>query len=188
MLKMANVEALCRVMEKAYEAGEGARGRDLFAQALMSELKFSRAQADLYTSVVLSRNTNGSADRARTAAGMVMGRWSRASSEGANPSVYLRSSQDTWEFKDDLTYEHRRSSYEGYVAPPSPFFSFSYSRPSEHVDRGTWAPPDWWEETGLSIVILPLDGEGRRLTIQWTDPTSFFHSSCKIGGLAYARV
>ena len=43
-----NVEALCGVMEKAYEAGAGAPGRDLFARVLVTELEFTTEQAELY--------------------------------------------------------------------------------------------------------------------------------------------
>jgi hypothetical protein len=94
---------------------------------------------------------------------------------------------DAWEFKDDLTYENRQSSYEGYVAPPSPYSTFSYSRPSEHTTRGIWAAPDWLEHEQLTIVIIPVGGPARRFTLAWTDPESPFRSSCRIDGAVYAR-
>ena len=116
-----------------------------------------------------------------------MGRWTRAQSQGINPSVYVSATQETWEFKDDLTYARRQTSYEGYVSPPSAFSSFSYSRPREHVVEGMWAPPDWSEQSGFTIVTISYAGAATRLTFEWTDPSSLFHSSCKINGFAYAR-
>src|SRR5690242_19338357 len=102
---------------------------------------------------------------------LIGGKWTHMQSDATNPLVYAKSTQNTWEFKDDLTYEHRLSSYEGYVAPPSNFGSFSYSRPSERMTRGIWAPPDWWED-GLKVVTIPDDGDGAYLlAIEWTDPT-----------------
>ena len=187
MQNFVNVEALCSVLEKAFAAGAGAPGRDLFAQALVSSLGFTKEQAELYASVVLSRNTEGSADRARSAAAAIVGRWTRAQSQGVNPSVYVSGTQETLEFKDDLTYTRRQISYEGYVAPPSPFSTFSYSRPRERVDQGMWAPPDWKEEDGLTIVTITDGGQARRSTFKWTDPSRLYHTSCKIDGFAYAR-
>jgi hypothetical protein len=187
MKNFGDLDALCRVMANIYKAGAGAPGREIFTEGLISELELTKEQADLYASVVLSRNTEGSADRARSAAASVMGRWTGAQSQGTNPSVYVSGTQDTWEFKDDLTYAHRQTSYEGYVAPPSAFSSFSYSRPREHVVEGMWAPPDWLEQSGLTIVIISYAGAATRLTFEWTDPSSFYHSSCKINGFAYAR-
>jgi hypothetical protein len=131
--------------------------------------------------------TEGSADRARSTSATVIGKWTHAESQGVNSTVYVKGSQDTWEFKDSLTYEHRQSSYEGYVAPPSPYSTFSYSRPSEHTTRGIWTPPDWWEHKQLTIVIIPAGGSARRFTLAWTDPESPFRSSCRIDGSVYAR-
>ncbi len=187
MNNFTDLATLCRVMENVYRAGAGAPGRDIFTEALVSKLELTKEQAALYASVVLSRNTDGSADRARSAAAAVMGRWTGAQSQGINPSVYVSGTQDTWEFKDDLTYSHRQTSYEGYVSPPSAFGSFSYSRPREHVAEGMWAPPDWSEQSGPTIVIISYAGAATRLTFEWTDPSSLYHSSCKINGFAYAR-
>jgi hypothetical protein len=116
-----------------------------------------------------------------------MGRWTAAQSQGLNPSVYVSGTQETWEFKDDLTYARRQLSYEGYVAPPSPFYSFSYSRPRERVEGGIWAPPDWSEYEGLTLVIIPNGGTARYLIVEWTDPSQFYHTSCKLNGSVYAR-
>jgi len=49
--------------------------------------------------------TEGSADRARSTSATVIGKWTHAESQGVNPTVYVKGSQDTWEFKDSLTYE-----------------------------------------------------------------------------------
>ena len=187
MQNFRNVDALCGVIKKAFEWGAGTHGRDLFANGLVKGLGFEQEQADFYASVVLSRNTESSADRARTAAAAVMGRWTAAQSQGLNPSVYVSGTQETWEFKDDLTYARRQLSYEGYVAPPSPFSSFSYSRPRERVEGGIWAPPDWSEYEGLTLVIIPNGGTARYLIVEWTDPSQFYHTSCKLNGSVYAR-
>ena len=187
MQNFRDVDALCSVMTKAFEAGAGAHGRELFANALVKGLGFGQEQAELYASVVLSRNTEGSADRAKSAAATIMGRWTRTDAQGVNPSVYVSATQDTWEFKDDLTYARRQLSYEGYVAPPSPLSSFSYSRPRERVIEGIWAPPDWREQGGLTFVIIPTGGAAARLTVAWTDPSLFYHTSCKINELVYVR-
>jgi len=187
MQNFRDVDALCGAMTKAFEVGAGAPGRELFANALVKGLGFGQEQAELYASVVLSRNTEGSADRAKSAAATIMGRWTRTDAPGVNPSVYVSATQDTWEFKDDLTYARRQLSYEGYVAPPSPFSSFSYSRPRERVIEGIWAPPDWREQGGLTFVIIPTGGAAAGLTVVWTDPSLFYHTSCKINDLAYVR-
>ena len=73
------------------------------------------------------------------------------------------------------------------MAPPSPLSSFSYSRPRERVIEGIWAPPDWREPGGLTFVIIPTGGAAARLTVAWTDPSLFSHTSCKINELVYVR-
>jgi hypothetical protein len=57
-----DVSALHKVLSVVFENGPGEPGQTLFAESLESELGFTKEQASLYPSIVLSQNSNGSAD------------------------------------------------------------------------------------------------------------------------------
>src|SRR5512142_151448 len=111
-----DVSALHRVLQAVYQDQPGDAGRDYFAHALQAHFGFTKQQAELYASTVLTRCAEGSADWMAAHAGKVTGTWIRLKTEGL-ATGWLKTMQETWRFADDLTYEHKRESYEGYTSP-----------------------------------------------------------------------
>ena len=57
-------------------------------------------------------NDEGSARRAAQNATELLGSWVRGTMQGGG-TAWLKTTQETWEFRDDLTYDYKRQSYEG---------------------------------------------------------------------------
>jgi hypothetical protein len=109
-----------------------------FATFLEKQLDFSKDDATLYASIVLTRNAGGSCDWAGWNAIKVFGTWMRMSQEGMAAAL-LKSETETWKFSEDLTCEHKLETYEGYVSP----FGSSYSVPSSKSELFAWPRLIW---------------------------------------------
>lgn len=105
-----------------------------FVYVLKKELGFTETQAELYTSMVLGQNAETSADCVMTNGLRVIGSWVRGEQEG-NVGGWLSTMKETWQFNDDLTYEHKIERYESAITT-GPFFQSSYSRPDINLERG----------------------------------------------------
>ena len=164
MLNFANIEALHSVLSAVYKAQEGPAGVALFQEMLQSELHFSPQQAEKYSRTVLTRNSNGSADFVNMNAYKLVGTWSAGNSKGSAGNL-LVTKTESWIFNEDLTYEHKNESYEGYVSP----LGGGYSRPRASSTYGIWAPSDVLS-SAISIIMIKSDGSPRTPCITWTQP------------------
>jgi hypothetical protein len=123
-------------------------GRKGLIDGLISSFKFTQQQAAVYASTVLSKSTENSADMVLSNARNVEGNWVRGDMSGS-AAAYLRTLQETWIFRLDLTYEHKTERYEGYNNP----FGGYYSKPSSNVEHGIWAVSDD-ESDDIKVVII----------------------------------
>jgi hypothetical protein len=161
MLNFANIEALHSVLSAIYKAQEGLAGVALFQEMLQRELHFSLQQAEKYARTVLTRNSNGSADFVNMNAYKLAGTWSSGNSKGSAGNL-LVTKTESWIFREDLTYEHKNESYEGYVSP----LGGGYSRPRSSSAYGIWAPSDV-VSSDISIVMIKSDGIPLMHSITW---------------------
>ena len=171
---------MVRCLSAAYRDGEGDVGRRLFKAALETNLGFDARQAELYSSTVLSRNSNGSASFVARHAYRLAGRWMRCEDRGSAGNLVVMKTE-TWRFEEDLTYEHKLESYEGSVSP----FGSSYSLPTSSSEYGVWAPSDQPEDT-FTVVIISRAGHCRRLAVEWLDSRSL-PQACKINRRQFMR-
>lgn len=144
-----------------------------FAGILEQQLDFSKDDAALYASIVLTRNTAGSSDWAGWNAIKVFGGWMRMSQEGMAAAL-LKSATETWKFSEDLICEHKLETYEGYVSPSGS----SYSVPSSKRELFAWAASDL-EDQRLKVVIVSPAGGARVLNLVWLDE-EIVHRKCSI--------
>jgi hypothetical protein len=178
-----DLSALSSVLEELYAKVplDPERRREVFADFLEQQLEFTKDQALLYASTVLTRNAEGSADWVGSAAIKVLGTWLRMTQEGMSAAL-LRSFTETWRFSDDLICEHKVEKYEGYVSP----FGSSYSVPSSTSKAFIWAPSDSCSEN-LDIVVVPLDaGIARTLRFAWLDE-QIFPRKCPVNGDTFVK-
>jgi hypothetical protein len=178
-----DLSALRSVLEELYAKGplDPARRREVFAEFLEQQLDFTKDQASLYASTVLTRNAEGSADWVGSAAIKVFGTWIRMKQEGMSAAL-LTSLTETWRFSDDLMCEYKVEKYEGYVSP----FGSSYSVPSSTSATFIWAPSDSLSENS-DVVIVPLDdGMARTLKFVWLDE-QIFPRKCSINGDVFVK-
>ena len=145
---------------------------------------FTVNQASLYASTVLCRNAEGSADWVRTNAFNVSRSWVRGEQQG-NVGSWLSTMKETWKFNIDLTYEHKIERYESSIST-GPFFQSSYSRPTESVKRGIWAPPDWIRDQ-LDLFVMSSDGFARQMKLEWIDNSNYDYRACFIDGQRFGR-
>jgi hypothetical protein len=161
MLNFANIEALHSVLSAIYKAQEGLAGVALFREILQRDLHFSLQQAEKYSETVLTRNSNGSADFVNMNAYKLVGTWSRGNSKGSAGNL-LVTKTESWIFQEDLTYEHKNESYEGYVSS----FGGGYSRPRSSSTYGIWAPSDV-PSSAISMVTIKSDGIPHTRSVTW---------------------
>jgi hypothetical protein len=186
MRYFVDVAALRRFLDAAYKGAPGAAGQAQLVYVLES-WDYSNEQATLCASVVLSQNDEGSAARVVQNIAELVGSWVRGTMQGS-ASTYLKTMQETWEFRDDLTYSHKYQSYEGGSAGVWPNFQTSYSKPSSSTEWGVWAPADWRDPNGkLFLVTISEGGRARRLEHRWTDNAPYYHRGCSIDGEPFGR-
>jgi hypothetical protein len=177
-----DIGALRSVLEDMYEKSpsEPEQGLAGFASVLEQQLGFTKDDAVVYASTVLTRNATGSSQSAGWNAIKVFGTWMRMSQEGMSAAL-LKSETETWKFSDDLTCEHKCETYEGYVSS----FGSSYSVPSSNRQFFIWAASDL-EDQGLKVVIVSPNGGSRVLTFAWLDE-EIFHRQCSINGEIFIK-
>ena len=182
MKNFNNIAALRSVLQAVYEQSPSEHEQRLsgFAGVLEQQLDFTKDDAALYASIVLTRNAEGSSDWVGSSAIKILGTWMRMSQEGMSAAL-LKSVTETWRFSDDLTCEHKLETYEGYVSP----FGSSYSVPSSNSEFFIWASSDL-DEQGLKVVIVSPDGGSRVLTFGWMDDEIFPHK-CSIDGETFIK-
>ena len=128
-----DLSALHGLLRSAYEKCPAEERRGAFVYALKKELGFTKEQAELYTSTVLGQNAEGSADSVMTNGMRATGSWIRGEQEG-NVGSWLSTMKETWQFKDDLTYEHKVERYDSSITTAVlPIFIFATTNES-----GAW--------------------------------------------------
>jgi hypothetical protein len=110
------------------------------------------------------------------------GQWSRGSSAGSAGNLVV-SRTETWIFSDDLTYESKYESYEGYVSP----FGGGYSVPKSVSTPGIWAPSDV-PTSPFSIILIDESGDFRNATVEWTAPEQMFSPGMLFNGERFGRM
>jgi hypothetical protein len=114
----------------------------------------------------------------------VIGSWIRGEQEG-NVGGWLSTVKETWQFKDDLTYEHKIERYDSSITT-GPFFQSSYSSPKMSLERGIWAPPDTMLDE-LKLFVMSTDGFARPVSFEWIDKETYNYQSCSIKGVRFGR-
>jgi hypothetical protein len=181
MKYFVDLDALHRTLTKAYEIGEGEPGRKSFAEGCERVLELTQEQALLFSNTVLSKNSSRSADFVSINASKIIGTWIRMEQQGM-VSALLITKTETWNFRDDLVYEHKFEKYEGYTTP----FGFSYSNPSSNIEKGIWAPGDLPDDD-IRIVVLSPEGGAHILRLTWLDKDVYFHKTCLINNERFTR-
>ena len=180
MHNFKDVSALSKVLRAAYKEGEPAR--DHLASLLETKFEFTQDAAKLYASTVLSRNVERSADSMIANADKVIGTWITSTQSGGLGG-WLKTMLETWEFRLNLQFEHKRQTDESYINP----LGGGFSRPNSWSELGVWAPSDSEPGKKLNLVVVgSKDGIARPLQLIWPDdsqdPDQF-----SIGGTVYAR-
>ena len=182
MFKFKGIDALHSVLKSIYEAQPGPGGAELLAGVLQEKLKFTREQARRYSTSVLTRNSDGSADFVHRNAWRLVGKWSKGSSAGSAGNL-LVTRTESWIFSEDLSYESKHESYEGYVSP----FGGGYSRPRSSSTFGIWAPSDV-PTSPFSIVTIDESGQCWVRTVEWTTSDESRPSGMIYGGERFGRM
>ena len=86
-------------------------GQRYLSDHLKTRRGFTGEQADLYASTVVARNTESSAGQMAINASKLIGTWLAATSSGI-PGGWSNSTQQTWSFSENLTYEYKRETFE----------------------------------------------------------------------------
>src|SRR5262245_11982995 len=143
----------------------GEQGREELAKYLEADMGFIKESAKLYASTVLSRNVERSADWVTANASKVIGTWMTSTLSGI-PGGPQKSMLETWEFRGNLEFEHKRQTDESYFNP----FGGGYSRPTSWSERGFWATSDSEPSKYLYLVLVGLpDGIARPMLLIWPD-------------------
>jgi hypothetical protein len=179
-----DLSALHGLLRSAYGKCAAEERRAAFAHVLQTELGFTTAQAQLYTSTVLCQNAEGSADWVMTNGLRVTGSWVRGEQEG-NVGSWLSTMKETWQFNDDLTYGHKIERFDSSIST-GPFFQSSYSQPKMSLERGIWAPPDTILDH-LELFMMSTDGFARSMTLEWVEKETYNYRACSIDGQRFSR-
>jgi len=179
-----DLSALHGLVHSAYRNCTADERQAAFINALKKELGFTTEQAELYTSTVLGQNTESYADCVMTNGSRVIGSWIRGEQEG-NVGSWLSTMKETWQFKDDLTYEHKIERYDSSITT-EPFFQSSYSRPKMSLERGIWAPSDTMLDE-LKLFVMSTDSFARSITLQWIEKETYNYRACSIDGKRFGR-
>jgi hypothetical protein len=175
MKTFKDISALCNLLDVIYKEHPGVPGRIVFATLLEQYVEFTKGQAELFSSTVLTKNSKESAESVKENAWKMQGGWKHLEQQG-NPSGYMSTSTETWRFRDNLTYEHKYETYKGYMNP----FGSSYSDLSKsEPETGLWAPSDRLEDV-FKVVLIASTGSTRELIIEGLDKNNRYDKSCKI--------
>ena len=152
MFNFKDVSALRSLLTDIHQAKQGRAGSELLSEVLQRDLQFTAEQARRYSSWLLTRDADDSADCVYRNARKLIGTWSRGNSDGTAGNLVV-SRTESWIFAEDLTYENKNESYEGYVSP----FGGGYSRPRSSSRGGLWAPSDH-PASPFSIITIGENG------------------------------
>jgi len=184
MQNFVDMPALHDFLNSIYECQEGEPGQKLLKEELIKQLQFTEAQAQLYSSTVLTKNSNGSADWVNMNAGKMLGSWVHI--DQYSSAGYMNSKTDSWVFNEDLTYQHKIEKYESSLSLGA-FQNFSMSsNPTPTISFGIWAPSDRLEQT-FNVVIIASSGYASILKVAWPNDKDFICKSCTIDGVQYAK-
>ena len=179
-----DLSALHGLVLSAYRNCTSEERHAKFVDTLREVLGFTTEQAELYTSTVLGENAQSFADCVLTNGSRVIGNWVRGEQEG-NVGSWLSTVKETWQFNDDLTYEHKIERYDSSITT-GPFFQSSYSSPKISVESGIWAPPDTMLDE-LKLFVMSTNGFARWITFQWIEKERYNFRSCSINGTRFGR-
>ena len=185
MKTFVDVERMRVALQVFSKQHPGAAGRKEFERFAVEHLELTLAQAEIYAAVLLSRNLDDSPDSAATNAYDLLGTWQRMHQTG-NPSGWMRTVTETWDFRDNLTYEHTVESYTGAVAS-SPIFQGSYSHPTSNVDGGNWAPSDLVQPGRISLALISRTAAPKRVKCDWAGPDGEPQSKISILGSTFLK-
>jgi hypothetical protein len=165
MFNFDNVSGLSSVLRAWSACKDGELARAELARFLETDLKWTQESAKLYTSTILSRNVERSADSMIANADKVIGTWITSTQSGGLGG-YLKTMLETWEFRWNLEFEHKRQTDESYINP----LGGGFSRPTSWSERGFWAPSDSEPGKKLYLVVVGYpDGIARPLQLIWPD-------------------
>jgi len=185
MSNFRDLAAFKHVLEVGYQQVPGPAIQPVFVKVFV-DWGYSSEQAELYSSVIFSKNDAGSAERAVQYVNELTGRWVNGSMQNSGLD-YVKTSKETWEFRDDLTYTHKYETYEG-MSMTGVYMQSSYSKPSSNAERGIWAPGDARDRDGnLSIVTISESGFTRQLAQAWTDGAAYYHQGLTLNGEKFGR-
>jgi len=184
MQHFRDFSGLHRTLRGIYEDVSPEGRRPVFTYALQKAFGFTTAQAELYTSIVLCQDSEGSADCVRTNGLRVTGSWIRGEQEG-NVGGWLSTMKETWQFDIDLTYEHKIERYDSSITT-GPFFQSSYSRPKMSLERGIWAPSDNILDQ-LTLFVMSTEGFARSMMLEWIEKETYNYRACTINMQRFSR-
>lgn len=182
MRQFKDIPALHSVLCAVYKDQPGPGGRELFAAALQQHMQFTPEQARGYSAGVLTRNSNGSADFVNMNAYKLVGTWSRGDSAGSAGNLIVNRTE-SWIFSEDLTYEIRHESYQGYVSP----FGGGFASPRSSSRFGIWAPSDV-PSSPFSLVTIDDNGVCRSHSVEWSDPGQTMPQGMSLDGKRFGRM
>ena len=184
MQHFRDFSGLHRTLRGIYEDVSPEGRRPVLTYTLQKAFGFTTAQAELYTSIVLSQDSEGSADCVRTNGLRVTGSWVRGEQEG-NVGGWLSTMKETWQFDIDLTYEHKIERYDSSITT-GPFFQSSYSRPKMSLERGIWAPSDNILDQ-LTLFVMSTEGFARSMMLEWIEKETYNYRACTINMQRFSR-
>lgn len=95
MFNFKDIDALHSVLKAIYQAQPGPGGVELLSNFLQEKLQFTREQATDYSTSVLTRNSDGSADFVHQNAWRLVGKWSKGSSPGSAGNLVVTRTDST---------------------------------------------------------------------------------------------
>jgi hypothetical protein len=180
MRHFATIETMCDLLRLISKELPGDAGRKQFKLQLREQFEFTPQQADVYVATVLSSNSENSPDNAKMNADALIGAWKREEQTGS-PLGLMKTVTETWDFRDDLRYEHKLESYTGAVTT-GPFFQSSYSSPKSNIDRGIWAPSDVVQPGGVDVAIISFTAAPTKLKCRWAGPDGRIQTKFSVYG------
>jgi len=184
MYKFCDLSALQDFLRSVYKKHPAEQRRAALVSGLERELEYTTAQAKLYTSIVLCQNAESSVDCVMANGLRVAYSWVRSEQQG-NVGSWLSTLRETWQFNEDLNYEHTTERIEQGITT-GPLFQSSYSRPNKTVENGTWAPPDTTTDV-LKLFVMSIEGIARALKFEWVEKEKYNYQACSIERQRFTR-
>lgn len=182
MFNFKDASALRALLVDIHGAKQARRGNELLSTILQRDLQFTAEQANRYSTWLLSRDADDSADCVYRNACKLIGKWSRGNSDGTAGNLVV-SRTESWIFADDLTYENRNESYEGYTSP----FGGGYSRPRSSSRGGLWAPSDHLTSP-FSVITIDDNGFCANQSVAWPEPMQANPRALDLNGVRFGKM